>query len=113
TSTTVFFQPDPTIVPKIESNPEPLRERLEIISYIHKGVRVTYEDEVNKRNLIYQHAGGVVDFLGKILTDRNAKASHPQPFVLCKDNGQRLELALQWTESTDEHVKSYVNGIPT
>ena len=25
----------------------------------------------------------------------------------------RLELALQWTEATDEHVRSYVNGIPT
>ena len=25
----------------------------------------------------------------------------------------RIELALQWTESTDEHVRSYVNGIPT
>ena len=22
-------------------------------------------------------------------------------------------MALQWTESTDEHVRSYVNGIPT
>ena len=25
----------------------------------------------------------------------------------------RMELTLQWTESTDEHVRSYVNGIPT
>ena len=25
----------------------------------------------------------------------------------------RLDLALQWTQSTDEHVRSYVNGIPT
>jgi len=25
----------------------------------------------------------------------------------------RLEIALVWTEATDEHVRSYVNGIPT
>jgi DNA gyrase subunit B/topoisomerase-4 subunit B len=25
----------------------------------------------------------------------------------------RLDLVLQWTESTDEHIRSYVNGIPT
>jgi DNA gyrase/topoisomerase IV subunit B len=25
----------------------------------------------------------------------------------------RLDVALQWTQSTDEHVRSYVNGIPT
>jgi DNA gyrase subunit B len=33
--------------------------------------------------------------------------------MLAKDEGLRLELVLQWTEATDEHVRSYVNGIPT
>jgi DNA gyrase subunit B len=30
-----------------------------------------------------------------------------------RESGPRLDLVLQWTESTDEHVRSYVNGIPT
>ena len=30
-----------------------------------------------------------------------------------RDGALRLDLALQWTESTDEHLRSYVNGIPT
>ena len=30
-----------------------------------------------------------------------------------KDEGLRLDLVLQWTEATDEHIRSYVNGIPT
>jgi DNA gyrase subunit B/topoisomerase-4 subunit B len=39
---------------------------------------------------------------------------HEQPFVLSRETeGVRLELALQWTEATDEHLRSYVNGIPT
>jgi DNA gyrase subunit B/topoisomerase-4 subunit B len=38
---------------------------------------------------------------------------HESPFTLFKENGLRLDLALQWTEATDEHVRSYVNGIPT
>ena len=40
---------------------------------------------------------------------------HEPPFTLerRRRDGLRLELALQWTESTDEHVRSYVNGIPT
>jgi DNA gyrase subunit B/topoisomerase-4 subunit B len=38
---------------------------------------------------------------------------HESPFVLEKENGVKLELVLQWTESTDEHIRSYVNGIPT
>jgi DNA gyrase subunit B/topoisomerase-4 subunit B len=40
---------------------------------------------------------------------------HDVPFTLARgeDGGLRLDLALQWTQSTDEHVRSYVNGIPT
>jgi len=38
---------------------------------------------------------------------------HEAPFVLQKENGLRADLVLQWTEATDEHVRSYVNGIPT
>ena len=29
------------------------------------------------------------------------------------ETGSRVNLVLQWTEATDEHVRSYVNGVPT
>ena len=35
------------------------------------------------------------------------------PFVFTKDDGPRIDLVLQWTEATDEHLRSYANGIPT
>jgi DNA gyrase subunit B/topoisomerase-4 subunit B len=35
------------------------------------------------------------------------------PFVLSRDDNPRLDVVLQWSEATDEHVRSYVNGIPT
>ena len=34
-------------------------------------------------------------------------------FYKTSDGDVRLEVALVWTESTDEHLRSYVNGIPT
>ncbi|MEM9943493.1 MAG: toprim domain-containing protein, partial [Planctomycetota bacterium] len=48
-----------------------------------------------------------------VLKQREAKPIHEAPFTLRADDPERLELTLQWTESTDEHVRSYVNGIPT
>jgi DNA gyrase subunit B/topoisomerase-4 subunit B len=30
-----------------------------------------------------------------------------------EETGLKLDVVLQWTESTDEHLRSYVNGIPT
>jgi DNA gyrase subunit B/topoisomerase-4 subunit B len=45
TGTTVYFHPDPTIFPRVEFDAAVIRERLEVVSYIHKGVRVTFENE--------------------------------------------------------------------
>jgi DNA gyrase subunit B/topoisomerase-4 subunit B len=111
--TTVYFHPDPTIFPKVEFDATLIRERLEVVSYIHKGVRVAFENEAASSKEVFQHQEGLSDFLKSIITARGAKPVHDVPFLLERDGGPRLDLVLQWTESTDEHVRSYVNGIPT
>jgi len=111
--TSVYFHPDPTIFPKVEFDPALVRERLEIVSYIHKGVRVTFENEAEGTKDVFQHHEGLADFVAKIVTERGAKAVHETAFILERESGPRLDLVLQWTESTDEHIRSYVNGIPT
>jgi DNA gyrase subunit B len=113
TGTTVFFHPDPTIFPKIEFEPSVIRERLEVASYLHKGLKVSFDDQSNGQKETFEHAEGLVEFLRKILAEKGLKPIHEAPFTLFKNNGLRAELALQWTEATDELVKSYVNGIPT
>jgi len=111
--TTVYFHPDSTIFPKVEFDAALIRERLEVVSYIHKGVRVTFENEAEGSREVFQHQEGLSDFLKSIVVARGAKAVHDAPFLLERESGPRLDFVLQWTESTDEHVRSYVNGIPT
>ncbi|HVG56787.1 MAG TPA: ATP-binding protein, partial [Vicinamibacterales bacterium] len=82
TGTTVYFHPDSTIFPKIEFDPALIRERLEIVSYIHKGVRVTFENEADGTREVFEHQEGLVDFLRKIVTERGARPVHEAPFVL-------------------------------
>ncbi len=113
TGTTITFTPDPTIFPKTEFDPALIRQRLEVTSFLHRGVKVTFIDEVNGKKETFLHEQGIVDYLSRVISDRDARAIHETPFTLSKENGERIELALQWTESTDEHVRSYVNGIPT
>jgi DNA gyrase subunit B/topoisomerase-4 subunit B len=116
TGTTVYFHPDATIFPKIEFDPEVIKQRLEVSSYLHKGVRITFENEETGEKSVFQHAEGLADYLKKIVGERSAVPVHDTPFTLTRENdesGIRLDLALQWTQSTDEHVRSYVNGIPT
>ncbi|HMD34649.1 MAG TPA: DNA topoisomerase IV subunit B [Vicinamibacterales bacterium] len=111
--TTVFFRPDATIFPKVEFDAVVIKERLDVASYLHKGLKVTFEDEEAKEKIVFEHSEGIVDFLKKVVAERGAKAVHDAPFVLSKEDTLRLDLVLQWTEATDEHVRSYVNGIPT
>src|SRR6187431_1111118 len=113
TGTTVYFHPDAAIFPKIEFDPAVIKDRLEVVSYLHKGVKVVFDDEASSEKLIFEHTEGIVDYLKKIVTERNAKPVHDVPFALNKEDGLRLDLVLQWTEATDEHIRSYVNGIPT
>jgi DNA gyrase subunit B len=114
--TTVFFRPDATIFPKIEFDAEVIAQRLEVSSYLHKGVKIVFEDEAKGEKQTFQHTEGLADYLKKIMTERSAIPVHDAPFTFSRDDdegGARLDLAMQWTQSTDEHVRSYVNGIPT
>src|SRR5258708_7167471 len=113
TGTKVYFHPDAAIFPKIEFDSAVIKERLEVASYLHKGLKVIFEDEGTKEKLTFQHEEGIVEYLRKIVGERGAKPVHDKPFALSNDDGLRLDLVLQWTEATDEHIRSYVNGIPT
>ena len=116
TGTTVFFRPDPRVFPRCEFEPELIAERLEIASYLHKGVHVTFNDETQSLCHTFHHDQGLVDYLTHLVGTRGSKPIHDAVFTVGRDHedsGSKLEMVLRWTEATDEQVKSYVNGIPT
>ena len=82
-------------------------------SYLHKGVKVVFEDETANTKTVFEHSEGLTDYLKTIVAARAARPVHDAPFLMEKSEGLRLDLVLQWTEATDEHLRSYVNGIPT
>ena len=116
TGTTVFFRPDATIFPKTTFDANLIAERLDITSYLHKGLQVVFKNQTAGQTQVFRHEGGIADYLRQILDDRSTSPVHDVPFTLTRDHepsSSRLDLVLQWTESTDEHLRSYVNGIPT
>jgi DNA gyrase subunit B/topoisomerase-4 subunit B len=113
TGTTVYFHPDPTVFPRIDFDAALIRERLEVASYVHRGLRLTFDDQTSGEKVVFEHAEGLADYLRKIVTERGARPVHEAAFALSRENGLRVDLVLQWTEATDEHLRSYVNGIPT
>ena len=113
--TTIRFRPDPEIFGKLAFDPAEIRERLEAKTYLHRGLRVVFTDETQKPPLREElhHDGGLQDFLVKLVAERGKKPTTPAEFLLVREADPRLELALVWTEATDETVRSFVNGIPT
>ena len=116
TGTTVFFRPDPKIFPKTTLDRDLILNRLEVVSYLHAGIRVVFDDEARKEKRTFRHGDGLTDYLAHIVKARGKPPVHDTVFTVAKDHeesGGRINLVLQWTESTDEHVRSYVNGVPT
>ncbi len=113
TGTMITFTPDPTIFPKTDFDSETIRSRLETASFLHRGLKVIYDDQAAGTKQTFHHERGIVDYLSKVLQDRKARPIHESPFTVRSDDDPRLEVTLQWTEATDEHIRSYVNGIPT
>ncbi len=113
TGTSVFFHPDPTIFPRTDFNAETIRERLEVASFLHRGVKIYFIDEPAGTRSSFHHENGIGDYVVKLRNERHAKQIHDTQFLLEKDGDIAVQAAFLWTESTDEYLKSYVNGIPT
>lgn len=111
--TTIYFEPDPDIFKTTHLDPEVIRKRLEDMSYIHSGLKVLFKDDVNGVTHDLTHPGGIPEFLRKLVEDTKKPTITESPFALARDNGEKMEVALQWTEATDETIRSYVNGIRT
>jgi DNA gyrase subunit B/topoisomerase-4 subunit B len=115
TGTRIFFKPDPEIFGKQQFSAETIRFRLDAKAFLHKGLTIVFADEAAGTTETFEHAGGIADFLTKVVTDRGKSPTAAQVFYFERagDKGFRIEAAMQWTESHEETIRSYVNGIPT
>ena len=117
TGTTITFTPDAQIFPKTTFNPTVIRERLEARSYLHRGLTLVFENEVDKSTETFHHDRGIAEYLEKLIADGGKSARSPNrspPSAKTPgSDGFVAECALAWTEATDERILSFVNGIPT
>ncbi len=112
--TTIHFRPDPQIFGETRQfDPDNIKERLEAKAYLHGGLAIVFRDSKTGEEAELLHPNGIADYLPKLIAQRGKPITHPVPFQIAKDDGIRLEAVLQWTEATDDYVRSYVNGIPT
>jgi len=121
TGTIVTFHPDDDVFGgKHSFDPDWIAERLEAKSYLHGGLEILFHDETKQPEMVHRfvHPQGIAEYLPKLVAERGKPSVPPAGGVFYMDKHDKdahlgLELALQWTEGTDEAFKTYVNSVPT
>ena len=112
TGTRVTFVPDSEIFPDVSFNRDYLSARIRDLSYLNKGLRLIFIDEIEEKEKEFHHEGGIADFVRDI--NKNKDVLHNEPFYLetIKDDIV-VEVAIQYNSGYVENIFSYANNIHT
>jgi DNA gyrase subunit B len=109
--TTVRFKPSPTIFTNITFDYDILAKRLRELSFLNSGVRIELIDEREAKSDVFEHAGGLQEFVKHL--NRTRTAVHPSVLWFRSQEGSiGVEVAMQWNDSYTESMFCYTNNIP-
>jgi DNA gyrase subunit B len=109
--TTVRFKPSPAIFTNITFDYDILAKRLRELSFLNSGVRIELIDEREAKSDVFEHAGGLQEFVKHL--NRSRTAVHPSVFWFRSQEGSiGVEIAMQWNDSYTESMFCYTNNIP-
>jgi len=122
TGTTVHFWPDTTIFSATTYNKDILESRLRELAYLNKRIRITLHDlrDKDENGATYQQVfyseGGIVEFVEML--DKNGKRNSLIPSIVYMEghdaeSNVAVEVAMNYNDSYNEHIFSYVNNINT
>jgi DNA gyrase subunit B len=115
--TTVTFWPDPTIFAAegTEFVARTVLERLQTMAFLNKGLEIVFHDQrpEKQQEHTYQYKGGLVDFVKHLNASKEPLFSKVCAYEDEDDEGQMLDVAIQWNTGYYEGVHGYANGIST
>lgn len=111
--TRVFFRPDTEIFRSIDFSTERLEKLAQEKAFLNKGLAIVFHDEKSGTEKTFCYADGLRSYLANMIERQKLEILGGETFYLERANGIKIEAAFCWTESTNEKVLSYVNGIHT
>lgn len=116
TGTTVWFKPDPKIFSTTLFHYETIKERLRETAFLNKGLKINLIDERKKVKEIFQYEEGIkeyVTFLNQNKTPVGEVSLFEGKYQTTKQNEIEVDIAIQFTESYNENILSFVNNVRT
>ncbi|SHN83961.1 DNA gyrase/topoisomerase IV subunit B [Desulfitobacterium chlororespirans] len=114
--TKVTFKPDPLIFKETTSFKfDTLRSRLMELAFLNPGLTIVLTDQRKEtRSETFQSKNGVIGFVEHLNKESDYNAVHKKPiFFRGEKDDIVVECAIQYNDGEDEHLRSYVNNIPT
>ncbi len=115
--TTVTFWPDPTVfvAEGVEFVARTVLERLQTMAFLNRGLEIVFTDErpEHEQTVTYQYKGGIVDFVKHLNASKEPLFSKVAYFEDFDDDGQTLDIAMQWNTGYYEGIHGYANNIST
>lgn len=111
TGTTVWFKPSKAIFSTTVFSYHTISERLRETAFLLKGVAIHLKDERHQKEEFFQYDKGLEAFIDHLNPDKTPL--HQTITIEGENNGIMIECALQFTESYQETVLSFVNMVRT
>lgn len=112
TGTTVTFYPDPSIFSETKYSYSTIARRLRESAFLISGVRIELIDKRTDKEEIFHYDNGTLEFLS-YLTEGKKRVSDPITFQDESRSDFQLEVGLQYTDSYNEELLSFVNNVST
>jgi DNA gyrase subunit B len=114
TGTTVTFWPDGTVFEEVEFRAQTVIERLQVMAFLNKGLEIRFADERPGREhkTVFRYTGGIVDYVKHLNAAKESLFRKVASYEQSED-GQEVEVALQWNTGFHESIHSFANGIST
>ncbi|RLE21743.1 MAG: DNA topoisomerase IV subunit B, partial [Actinobacteria bacterium] len=90
-------------------------ERLQTMAFLNKSLEIVFKDnrEGREQEIAYQYNGGIVDFVKHLNATKEPLFSKVCQFEDEDNDGQMLDIAMQWNTGYYEGIHGYANGIST
>ena len=111
TGTTVRFMPDDEIFSTTNFSFTTICERMQESAFLLKDLTVTVIDEADKKEVTYHYENGIKSFT-EYINEGKVALHDVFHFSAEKDNIQ-VEIAMQYTDSYNESIVSFVNNVKT